>query len=480
MAEKKKEGKQYQLLELIRSGAPLSWRQRLDLIVRLSIPAMLAQISLTIMLYIDASMVGSLGAEASAAIGLVSTTTWLFGGLLVAGATAFSVQVAHRLGAGDKAAARSIMRQAFVVVSLYGLVLGAIGCGISGSLPRWLGGNADIVDGASGYFLIYAASLPLMQLSVLSGSLLRVTGNMQVPSALNILMCVLDVIFNALLIFPSRDVDFGFMTVWLPGADMGVRGAALGTALAECVTAVLMTLYLWLRSPELGLRNPGSWHVTRTNLRAAFKLGGPIGMERVIMCGAQIMSTVIVAPLGTVAIAANAFAITAESLCYMPGFGIGEAATTIIGQCVGAGRKRLTRELGYLSVGLGMAVMAVMGVVMYVFAPEMIGLMSPDSDIRLMGTDILRIESYAEPMFAAAIVSYGVFVGAGDTLLPSCMNFGSIWLVRLTLAALLAPTMGLHGVWVAMCVELCFRGTIFLARLRWGNWLHIKTEEVES
>ena len=123
-----------------------------------------------------------------------------------------------------------------------------------------------------------------------------------------------------------------------------------------------------------------------------------------------------------------------------------------------------------------MAVMAVMGLVMYVFAPEMIGLMSPDADIRSMGAGILRIESFAEPMFAAAIVSYGVFVGAGDTLIPSCMNFGSIWLVRLTLAALLAPTMGLRGVWVAMCVELCFRGAIFLIRLRWGNWLHLKTE----
>ena len=72
---------------------------------------------------------------------------------------------------------------------------------------------------------------------------------------------------------------------------------------------------------------------------------------------------------------------------------------------------------------------------------------------------------------AAAIVSYGVFVGAGSTLVPSCMNLFSIWAVRLSLAALLAPVLGLRGVWIAMCTELCFRGTIFLIRLFRGRWL---------
>ncbi|MDE6582152.1 MAG: hypothetical protein K2K47_06485 [Duncaniella sp.] len=124
-----------------------------------------------------------------------------------------------------------------------------------------------------------------------------------------------------------------------------------------------------------------------------------------------------------------------------------------------------------MGVGLGMAVMAVMGAIMWIGADGMIGLMTPSEEIRRLGASILRIEAFAEPMFAAAIVSYGVFVGAGDTLIPSCMNFGSIWLVRLTLAALLVGTMGLTGVWIAMAVELSFRGLIFLLRLRSSRWL---------
>lgn len=183
------------------------------------------------------------------------------------------------------------------------------------------------------------------------------------------------------------------------------------------------------------------------------------------------MTTVIVAPLGVCAIAANSFAITAESLCYMPGYGIADAATTLVGQSVGAKRKKTARSFAHITVLMGMAVMGLMGVVMYLFAPQIIGLMTPVQEIRQLGIMALRIEAFAEPMFAASIVAYAVCVGAADTLVPCLMNFVSIWAVRLSLAAWLAPTMGLKGVWLAMCIELCFRGTIFLIHLKRERWL---------
>lgn len=460
-----------QLLDKIRDGKPMTLGERLRLIIMLSIPAILAQVSLTAMFYIDASMVGSLGAEASASVGLVTTTTWLFGGLCSAGATAFAVQVAHRLGAGDKEGAQSVIRQSMVAITVYGLILLTIGLGISPFLPHWLGANSDIAADASRYFAIYAAFLPVYVLSTLAGGILRCSGNMSTPSGVNVLMCVLDVVFNFFLIFPSRTVTLAGFSLTLPAMNLGVTGAALGTGLAELIAALMMHYVLWRRSPQIGVTFRGSFHVTRTTLTRAFNIGAPMGLQSCVMCGAQIMSTVIVAPLGTIAIAANSFAITAESLCYMPGFGVSEAATTIVGQCVGARRRRLTRELANLCVILGMGVMAVMGVVMYLGADLMIGFMTSIDSIRQLGSSILRIEAFAEPMFAAAIVCYGVFVGAGDTLVPSCMNFGSIWLVRLSLAWLLAPSMGLTGVWIAMAIELCFRGTIFLIRLRSSRWL---------
>ncbi len=155
----------------------------------------------------------------------------------------------------------------------------------------------------------------------------------------------------------------------------------------------------------------------------------------------------------------------------MPGFGISDAATTLVGQSLGAGNKKLARNFAYTCVAMGMIVMSIMGVVLYFGAPAIIGSMSPDADIVRLGSGALRIEAWAEPLYAAAIVCYGVFVGAGDTLLPSFMNLGCMWGVRIILAAILAPIYGLNGVWIAMCVELCCRGSIFLLRLRGKGWM---------
>jgi len=246
--------------------------------------------------------------------------------------------------------------------------------------------------------------------------------------------------------------------------------------------------YLLRKSRHLNMRKHlVSFIPRRETLRRALKISLPMGTEHIIMCGAQIFLTIIVAPLGTVAIAANAFAITAESLCYTPGFGVADAATTLVGQTIGAGRRNLTRRFAYITMGMGIGIMTVMGLAMYLAAPMLMEIFTPVQEVRDMGVMALRIEAFAEPMYAASIVAYGVFVGAGDTLVPSMMNLVSIWGVRIPLAAWLAGTMGLKGVWIAMCIELCFRGGIFLWRLLRNRWIHkatnlshIETKELEQ
>lgn len=460
------------LLAMIRRGQEMSLRQQLRLTAVLSWPAIVAQLSTIVMQYIDAAMVGSLGAESSASIGLMATSTWLMWGLCSAVASGFSVQVANRIGASDRRGAEGVLRQSFLPVIVFSILLAIFGAAISGNLPLWLGGSDDIAPGASSYFLIFSLSLPFLQISFLSGAMLRCSGNTLFPGIVNVGMCVLDVIFNFFLIFSAHDLNIAGMSFRLPGAGLGVTGAAIGTALAETVAAAIMLWYLWRRNKELNLRHShGSFMPGMHCLRRAFRISTPLGIEHTLMCGAQVFITAIVAPLGTVAIAANAFAVTAESLCYMPGYGISEAATTLVGQSLGAGRERLARSFAKITVISGIVVMTAMGVVMYVGAPVMMGIISPVEAICSLGTEVLRIEAFAEPMFAASIVAYGVFIGAGDTLVPAGMNLGSIWGVRLTLAAILAPTMGLKGVWIAMAIELCFRGAIFLLRLRTDRWL---------
>ena len=446
-----------ELLSYIREGRVMTRAEKLRLIAQLSVPSILSQMSATVMFFIDASMVGSLGARQSASIGLVESSTWLFSGLLSAASMGFSVQVAHAIGANDFERARRILRQGLVCALAFSLALMLLGVAIHSRLPYWLGGGSDIAGDSSMYFLIFSLALPFYQLQNLSGSMLKCSGNMRVPSILNILMCLLDVVFNYFFIFI---------------AGLGVPGAALGTLCAIAVSASLMAWSLLFRSPYLALKGrPGSFRPTADCVGTAFKIGAPMGLQQILMGGAQIVSTAIVAPLGNISIAANTFAITVESLCYMPGYGIADAATTLVGQGMGAGQRTLTRSFARLSVGMGMVVMTFMAVLMYVFAPDIMSLMTPVEAIRGLSVAALRIEAFAEPMFAAAIVCYGVFIGAGDTLKPAAMNLFSMWAVRLSLAAALAPHYGLRGVWTAMAIELTFRGCIFLLRLFKGGWM---------
>jgi putative MATE family efflux protein len=445
------------LLASIREGRPLTNADKLNLIIGLSIPSMLAQITNVLMFFIDASMVGHLGAEASASIGLIETTTWLMGSVMGALSMGFSVQVAHFIGANDFTKARQVFRHGLICGALVSLLICAIGVSIHVPLPYWLGGGADIAPDSSRYFLIYSLTLPFVMLFHISASMLKSAGNMHTPSVLSILMCVFDVAFNYLFIYML---------------NLGVMGAAIGTACAYIATSMPMAYMAMWRSKILALnldreRFRWNWNYVQN----ALKISLPIAVQSFLMSGAQVVSTLIVAPLGNIAIAANSFAITAESLCYMPGYGIGDAATTLVGQTHGANRLDLCKNFAYMTVGIGMLVMTFMGVVMYIFAPEMIGILSPVEDIRRLGAEVLRIEAFAEPFFAAAIVTASVCIGAGDTLRPAMINLFSMWFVRLTTAALLAPHYGLRGVWIAMACELTFRGTLFLIRLFSGKWM---------
>lgn len=452
------------LMASIRNGLPMTQREKLNLIVGLSIPSILAQITNVMMFFIDASMVGHLGAEASASIGLVESTTWLLGSVMGASAMGFSVMVAHFIGANDFVKARQVLRHAFVCGLVFASALALMGVAVHASLPFWLGGKADIAPAASNYFLVISFCLPFMLLFHLSCDMLKSAGNMHVPSVMSVVLCVLDVVYN-------------YFFIYLLG--LGVMGAAIGTALAYVTVSLPATWITVRKNKILALQQdtePFRW--VWDYVRNAVKISLPMAVQSVLMSGAQIVSTRIVAPLGNIAIASNSFAITAESLCYMPGYGIGDAATTLVGQTFGAGRKSLCKNFAYLSVALGMIVMAFMGAVMYIFAPEMIGVLSPVPAIRELGTTVLRIEAFAEPFFAASIVAYSVCVGAGDTLRPAVINLVSMWGVRLTLAAWLAKDYGLRGVWTAMAIELTFRGLMFLVRLFRGEWLS-KIKSVE-
>ena len=453
--------------------------EQMGLVVRLSIPIILAEISSTVMSYVDSAMVGSLGAAATASVGLVASSTWLFSGMGMCMVTGFSIQIAQLIGAGRLRQVQSVMRQAMMVSVGVGLFFAAIAAAVSGKLPIWLGGAPEVCAGSSRYFFIYGCGLPVVLLRQAGGSMLQCSGDMKTPSALNILMCCMNVVFNAFFIFPTRVVTLLGMDLTIFGVGMGVAGAALGTVMSETVTTILMMYFVCLRSPVLKLVKGVPWRLEQNCMMTTVRLAVPIALERVTTSLAQIAGTKIVSPLGTTAVAANSLAVTAEGFCYMPGYGMAAAATTLVGQSMGAERRDQARRFAWLSVALGVGVMTCTGILMYIAAPWIFSMLTPDAGVRTLGAQVLRIEAFAEALFAASIVAAGALRGAGDTLVPSVMELGSMWGVRITLAMLLVGPFGLHGVWVAMCTELCVRGLLFLVRMYRGKWLEIRTISAE-
>ena len=451
----------------------MSSGQQLSLTFQLSLPAILANASAIIMQFIDAAMVGQLGADDSASVGLMGATNWLFEGLLSAFAAGYAVQVAHLLGAKRNADARQVVRQAIVVCLIFSALLAGFGLVICKPLPVWLGAEPHIRANATRYFGTFMLFVPFFMIDVVASSMLRSSGNMRIPSILNVLMCVLDIIFNFLFIFPTREISLFGHVVTMPGAGLGVVGAALGTACAGLVIAMLMMYYLVFRSSDLRMTlDKVSFKPVWETFKKAINISSPMALQHMMMCTAIIFIVGIVAPLGSIALAANSFGITAESLCYMSGYGIADAATTLIGQSLGAQRKRLTRSFAWITVLTGIVIMGCMAILMYIFAPELMGFMSPVPEVVELGARCLRVEAWAEPLFAASIIGYGVFVGAGYTLVPCGINLVSLWLVRLGLSILLVGSMGLYGVWMAMAIELCFRGAVYLVWLSSKRWMN--------
>lgn len=446
-------------ISLLNPGTDL--RAQLSRVWKLSIPAILTQITTIAMQYIDSAMVGNLGANASAAIGLVSTSTWLMGGIGAAVSAGFSVQVAQYIGANESHNARRVIKHGFLTALIVSVLVALVGICISNPLPRWLGGEEVLWKDASAYFLVFAITLPFLDLNWLASGFLQSAGNMAVPSILNSVMCVLDVIFNA---------------VFIP--KYGVLGAAIGTGLATAVVCLAEVWFCCLRYEPLRLNRKETCPLDVSILKRALKIGTPVGAESIAMSGASVVSTMIIAPLGAVSIAAHAFAITAESLCYMPGHGIATAAATLVGQSIGAKDHRLARRYGYITVLFGSAMMALTGIIMFIGCPLVFSLLTPVAEVQTVAAQILRIGLIAEPLYGVSMVASGALRGAEDTLVPSILNLFSNWVVRLGLALILVPLYGIHGMWVAMAVELCVRGLLLLARQIRSKYLHpVSTEE---
>ena len=266
---------------ILQKEGEIKTREKLSIVYKLSLPAILAQISEIIMEYIDAGMVGSLGAEASASIGLVASSTWLFGGLFSACAAGFSVQVAHATGANNREEAKGIFRQSIVVCFIYALILTMIGLFLAPRLPIWLGANDTIWQDATNYFGVFCMFIIVRQFATLAFQMLQCSGDMKTPSMFLTLSCVLDVVFNYFFIFSTRQISLFGTSFTMFGFGLGVLGAQIGTSLSILVAGLGAFYFAAVKNPVLKLVGEhGRWMPSEEVLQNALKIGGPLALQQ--------------------------------------------------------------------------------------------------------------------------------------------------------------------------------------------------------
>ena len=426
-------------------------KSTLGAVLFLAWPAIVEQIMITLVQYVDTAMVGSLGSQATAAVGLTASTTWLFNGFFAAAAIGFSVQVAQHLGAGRGEDARRVVWQSLRFTVLFGILMGAVGFALSFPLPALLGAEPAVRGDASLYFRIMACAMPFTLGTNMFSAVIRCAGDTKTPMVLNLMINVFNVILNTLFIYPTRPVEVLGLRFTMWGAGWGVGGAAFASGLSTALVCLLFLAALFRKKSPIRISLHQRYKFERGCLLAAWRLGLPAALERSIMCVAQIVITAIITGIGTVAV----------------------AGTTLVGQAIGAGRKDLAQRFARMVTWMGVGMMTLGGAVLFLFAPQLIMIFSQEAEVIDLGSQVLRIVAFAEPLFGASIVASGALRGAGDSKGPFLISLASMWGVRITLSLALVGSLGLVGVWLAMAAELCARGLIFLGRLYRGKWLHI-------
>ena len=447
--------------------------RHLSVLLLLAWPAILEQLLLTLVNYVDTAMVGALGASATAAISINNSTIWLVNGILQMLSVGYSVQVAHSIGAGQREHTCRVIRQAVTAVAAGGLLLFAVGGLLAPHLPAWMGAEPEVLPGARAYLRIIFLALPFQTASAMFSAVLRCMGDTKTPLLFNTAGNLLNVALNFLFIYPTRTITlFGSsFTMW--GAGGGGAGAARATALSTALVGTARLGCVFLRKGDYRIRVRESFRPEMGIIRRALRIGLPVGLERATISCGQLVMTKVVASMGTVALAANHVAVTAEGLSYLPAYGISYASTTLVGQCMGARRQDLAYRYGKLSGKVGFAFSTALGSLLFLLAPALASLFSPDPAVISLGADMLRIVALAQPLFGVSIVLSGALRGAEDSKYPFLVGLWCMWGIRVVLAPVFAYVlnMGLSSVWIAMAIDLCARGILCWRRFSGKRWI---------
>ena len=445
-------------------------RDMMRTIFHLAWPTVMEQALTTIVQYADTAQVGTIGADASAAVGLTTSMMWLIHSVIFAYSMGVLSCISRALGAKKEEEAQTAAVQSVLMALVLGVLLTVITLAISPFLPGWLGADSQIHADGSRYFAIVCAPMLFHASVIMFGSVLRATGNTKTPMLINATMNACNIFLNFLLITPSRTFSVGKSTFSVWGAGLGVTGAATATAISYLIGGTLMFLAVW-RSPALNLKGQKiRYHAT--TMKKCLVIGTPIAGERTIVCLGHVFFTSLVAHLGTIPMAAHSIAITAEQAFYIPGYGLQAAAATLAGHCAGAKDNRKLMQYTSTITVIAVVLMGILSTLLFFFPALVMQIFTRDPQVIALGASVLRIVAVSEPFFAVVILMEGIFNGVGDTKIPFFFSLFSMWGVRIGMASLCiyAFHLGLVAVWCCMIADNLTRFTCMLIRYKRGGW----------
>ena len=433
--------------------------------MRLAVPSAGEQLLSMMVGIVDTFLVGHLGSSALTAVGL--SFQWVMFAMVLFGAigTGATALVARMVGAKDWQGANRVLRQALFVAFVMGVIaVIALQLFVEPAL-RLMGATDDALIQGIAYLRLAGSVFMFSAPMFVGNACLRGAGDTRTPMKVMLVVNALNIV-----------VAWTFVNGELGMPRMGVAGSAMGALVGRTVGGLLVLALLLRGQSGLKLRIKG-WRIDWPIIRRILNVGLPTGAEQLAMRLGMMSFARAVSALGTVAYAAHQVALNAESLSYMPGFGFAMAATTLVGQGLGAKDKRRAEGDGYLAFYIGMVLMLVMGIAFILFARPLVSFFTDEPEVIEMAVTPLRLIGIVQPFLAAAMIFAGALRGAGETRAPMLVNGINVWVVRVPLTLLFTQvfTWGLTGAWIAMSIDLVIRGSLLFARFRSGKW---KTVEV--
>ena len=449
-------------------------------IVMLAWPILLEQILTSLAQAVDTAMVGSLGAIATASVSISQSPNMMINSVVMSLGVGYTSLIARSVGANDLERARSLVRQAITVVVALGIPMTILLFGLARYIPMWMGGDPEILDTAELYNKILAVSMLFRCLTMVLTSIYRGYGNTKTPMKVNIMINVLNVIGNFLMIFPTRQLTvFGFEFTMF-GFGWGVAGAAIATSLSATLGSVILLVLCFTTRTSMRISLKDNFVPEKEELKVVIKLSIPAMLQRFAMSGASIIVTSTVASLGTVAVASQSLAATAESLSFMPGFAFSTAVTTLFGQSLGARRQDLAQDYLFKTIKLSSVVMAIMTCVLFFGSSFIMGIFTPDPEVIKHGSVLLKILAVIQIPQTIAFCINGAQQGAGDTKTPLYISLISMWGIRVLGVIIFVRILGfgLYTVCICMCLDSAMRCVLAIFAYKKGKWKTIAEQHM--